>query len=236
MIKLLGILLVAVGFGFRVNALVVVLAAGLVTGLAAGFSVREVATMMGRLFVENRGLVLPIVLMLPIVGLLEKHGLQERIAALMRKTRTATAGRVYWFYQTLRGGLSVLGISLGSHAGMVRPLIVPMAESAASNQLAALRAEGAAQGRGELSEATRERLRAHGAAAENVGNFFSDDILVAVGALLLVKGMLDAAGVPVSLGEIQRWSVPTALWVLLVGWWRYRALDRRLARRKDGGK
>ena len=223
MIKLLGILLVAIGFGFRVNALVVVLAAGLVTGLTAGFSLREMVTMMGKLFVENRGLVLPIVLMLPIVGLLEKHGLQERIVWLMRKTRAATAGRIYWLYQALRGGLSVLGISLGSHAGMVRPLIVPMAE-------------GAAQGRGELTDGARERLRAHGAAAENVGNFFSDDILVAVGALLLVKGILDAAGVPVALADVKLWSVPTALWVLLVGWWRYRALDRALARQKDGGK
>ncbi len=232
MIKLLGILLVAIGFGFRVNALVVVLVAGLVTGVSAGFSLRETVTMMGKFFVENRGLILPIVLMLPVVGLLEKHGLQERIAWLMRKTRTATAGKVYWLYQALRGGLSVLGISLGSHAGMVRPLIVPMAEGAAR----ALRAEGAPKGRGELTEGGRERLRAHGAAAENVGNFFSDDILVAVGALLLVKGMLDAAGVPVSLADIKLWSVPTALWVLLVGWWRYRALDRWLAKQKDGGK
>ena len=106
---------------------------------------------------------------------------------------------------------------------MVRPLIVPMAE-------------GAAKARGELGEATRERVRAHGAAAENVGNFFSDDILVAVGALLLVKGFFDTAGVVVTLEKIKLWSMPTALWVLLVGWWRYRALDRWLARRKDGGK
>lgn len=223
MIKLIGILLVAVGFGFRVNALVVVLAAGLATGLAAGFSLREVVAMMGRFFVENRGLVLPIVLMLPVVGLLEKHGLQERIAALMRRAQAATAGRIFWLYQTLRGGLSVLGISLGSHAGMVRPLIVPMGEAAA-------------KARGELDDATRERVRAHGAASENVGNFFSDDIIVAVGALLLVKSVFDNAGVPVTLEQLKLWSVPTALWVILIGWWRYRALDRWLAKRKDGGK
>lgn len=219
MIKLIGILLVAVGFGFRVNALVVVLAAGVVTGLAAGFSLREVVALMGRFFVENRGLILPIVLMLPVVGLLEKHGLQERIATLMRRVRAATAGRIYWLYQALRGGLSVLGISLGSHAGMVRPLIVPMGEAAAKE-------------RGELTEATRERVRAHGAAAENVGNFFSDDIIVAVGALLLVKSVFDNAGVPVTLEQIKLWSLPTALWVLVIGWWRYRVLDRWLAKRK----
>lgn len=221
MIKLLGILLVAAGFGFRVNALLVVLGAGVVTGLLAGFSLREVVAMMGKFFVENRGLTLPIVLMLPVVGLLEKHGLQERVAHLMSRAQAATPGRILWLYQALRGGLSVLGISLGSHAGMVRPLIVPMAE-------------GAAKARGELDATTRDRVRAHGAAAENVGNFFSDDILVAVGALLLVKSFFDTAGVPVTLEMIKLWSVPTALWVLGVGWWRYRALDRWLAQRKDG--
>jgi len=223
MIKLLGILVGAIGFGFRVNALVVVLAAGVVTGLAAGFPLREVVALMGKFFVDNRGLTLAILLMLPVVGLLEKHGLQERIAVLMRQARAATAGRILWLYQALRGGFSVLGISLGSHAGMVRPLIVPMAE-------------GAAKARGELNEATRERLRAHGAASENVGNFFSDDILVAVGALLLVKGFFDTAGVVVTLEKIKLWSVPTALWVIFIGWWRYRALDRWLDQRKDGDK
>jgi uncharacterized membrane protein len=223
MIKLLGILVVAVGFGFRVNALVVVLAAGLVTGLAAGFPFREVVALIGKFFVENRGLILPIVLMLPVVGLLEKHGLQERVAVLMRRAKAATAGGVYGLYQVLRGGFSVFGISLGSHPGMVRPLIVPMAESAA-------------EARGELSPGTRERLRAHGAAAENVGNFFSDDIFVAVGALLLVKSFFATAGVPVTLATIQLWSAPTALWVVLVGWWRYRALNRWLARQKGGAQ
>jgi uncharacterized membrane protein len=52
----------------------------------------------------------------------------------------------------------------------------------------------------------------------------------------LVKGFFDAAGVVVTLEKIKLWSVPTALWVLLVGWWRYRALDRWLAKRKDGAR
>ena len=221
MIKLVGILVVALGFGFRFNALAVVLVAGVATGLAAGLSPREVAALLGKLFVDNRGLTLPIVLMLPVVGLLEKHGLQQRVAGLMRQAQATTAGRVLWLYQALRGGLSVFGLNLGNHAGMVRPMVAPMAE-------------GAAQARGELSPQTRETIRAHAAAAENVGNFFSDDIVVAVGALLLVKGFFDAAGVPVTLAMIQLWSLPTAGWVLLVGWWRYRALDRRLARQKGG--
>lgn len=222
MIKLLGILLIAIGFGFRWNALAVVLGAGVVTGMLAGFPLHEVVGMVGKFFVENRGLTLPIVLMVPVIGLLEKHGLQEWVAAMMVRTKAATAGHIFWIYQALRGALSILGISLGSHAGMVRPLIVPMAEAAEKLPT-------------DTPEKIREKVRAHGAAAENVGNFFSDDILVAVGALLLVKGFFDTAGVPVELDALKRWSVPTALWVLVVGWWRYRALDRWVADKRKGG-
>ncbi|GAB1488672.1 hypothetical protein MASR2M8_11190 [Opitutaceae bacterium] len=36
----------------------------------------------------------------------------------------------------------------------------------------------------------------------------------------------------VSLGDIKAWSLPTALWVIAVGWWRYRRLDVRIAARR----
>lgn len=218
MIKLLGLVLVAVGFAFRVNPLLVVVVAGLATGLLAGFSPHEVVTMIGQFFVDNRALTLPVILMVPVVGVLERHGLQERVAALIRRAQGATAGRVAWIYQVVRGLSSMVGLSIGNHASMVRPLIVPMAE-------------GAAKRDGEsLSNDKKQDIRAHAAAAENVGNFFSDDIVVAVGAVLLIKAFFDNAGVTVDLGDIKRWSLPTAVWVIAVGWWRYRRLDSRLGR------
>ena len=51
-----------------------------------------------------------------------------------------------------------------------------------------------------------------------------------------LKQLADNAGVPVTLEQIKLWSLPTALWVIVIGWWRYRALDRWLAKRKDGDK
>jgi len=217
MIKLLGIVLVVVGFAFRVNTLLVVLVAGLATGLLAGFSPGELLAMIGRLFVEQRNLTLSVLLMLPVVGVLEKHGLQQRVAALIRGVRAATAGRVLWLYQAVRGISSMFGLNLANHASMVRPLIAPMAEAAKP---------------GELAPADRAAIRAHAAAAENVGNFFSDDIVVAVAALLLIKGFFEAAGVEVSLRDLKLWGLPTAAWVLAVGWWRYARLDRRLTQRR----
>jgi uncharacterized membrane protein len=217
MIKLLGIVLIAVGFALRWNALLVVLLAGIATAFLAGFSWIEIVRMTGQFFVDNRALGLPTILLVPIVGLLEQHGLQHHVAELMRRARAATAGRVLWLYQCIRGLSSMFGLSIGNHASMVRPLVAPMSESAARQ-------------RGESSEQSRQDIRAHAAASENVGNFFSDDIFVAVAALLLVKGVLDTAGVPVSLRDVQLWSAPTAVWVLAVGWWRYRVLDARLQR------
>jgi uncharacterized membrane protein len=218
-IKLAGLAVVALGFALRINALLVIVVAGIVTGLAAGLSLQEIVTLIGKFFVDNRALTLPVILMVPVVGVLERHGLQERVATLVRRLVAATAGRVLWLYQAIRALTSVFGLNIGNHASMVRPLIAPMAEAAAESRA------------GPLEPARRAEIRAHAAAAENVGNFFADDIVVAVGALLLVKASLDSAGVEVPLRAIKLWSLPTALWVVLVGWWRYRRLDARLGRK-----
>jgi uncharacterized membrane protein len=221
MIKLLGLFLIGVGFACRLNPLLVVVVGGIATGLLAGFSFHEVITMIGQYFTDNRGMMLPVILMVPIVGLLERHGLQERVAALIRRAKAATAGGVIWFYQVLRGLTSVFGLSIGNHAAMVRPLIAPMAEGAERTR------------NDQPAERERDEIRAHAAAAENVGNFFSDDIVVAVGALLLIKAFFDNAGVEVALSDLKLWSLPTAVWVIAVGWWRYRRLDRRLKKAAD---
>ena len=217
MIKLTGILLVALGFALRLNTLLSVLAAGVVTGLIAGFSFEAIMRMLGEFFIDNRFMTLPVILMMPVIGLLEKHGLQERAAVLIKQAGAATAGRVLLLYQAIREGTSMLGLNVGGHASMVRPLIAPMAEGAAQAQ------------HGELSAAATAAIRAQAAAAVNTGNFFADDILVAVGPVLLMKGFFDSVGVEVKLMHLAWWGLPTALWVLGVGWWRYRALDRKLA-------
>ncbi len=261
MSKLLGIVLIAVGFAFRWNALLVVLLAGIATGLLAGFSFREIVQLTGRFFVDNRALTLPVILLVPVVGILERHGLQQRVAALMRRAKAATPGRVLWIYQVVRGVSSMFGMSIGNHASMVRPLVVPMAEAAAAPRAEAAHApraeagfgdpalhcgneagsgDPALQGRGKAGfgdpalQLEKEAIRAHAAAAENVGNFFADDIFVAVGALLLIKGFYDTVDVPVSLRDIQLWSAPTAVAVIVIGWWRYRVLDARLRRARGG--
>lgn len=217
--KLIGLAVVVAGFALRLNTLAVIFAAGLSTGLAAGFSWLEIMEMVGRFFTDQRNLTLPVILMVPVVGLLERHGLRQRVATLIRQAKVTSAGQVLWFYQCLRELTSMVGLSIGNHASMVRPLIVPMAEAAAQEKAG-----------GKLAPAGSQSIRAQAGAAENVGNFFADDIFVAIGALLLIKGFFDTAKIEVSLRDIQLWSLPTALWVMAVGWWRFRRLDAGLGR------
>jgi uncharacterized membrane protein len=131
MIKLIGILIVAIGFALRFNTLLVVMAAGIGTGLVAGMSFNEIMALFGRYFVENRYMTLPVVLMLPVIGLLERHGLRERAEAIIKQAKAATAGRVLLSYTALRQISVAFGVNVGGHAGMVRPLVAPMAEAAA---------------------------------------------------------------------------------------------------------
>lgn len=238
MIKLIGILVVAVGFALRFNTLLVVMAAGIATGLVAGMSFNEILTLFGKYFVENRYMTLPVVLMVPVIGLLERHGLQERAETLIRQTRAATAGRVLLLYCAVRQISISLGVNLGGHAAAVRPLVAPMAEAAAKLQFekAALPAEEAARApHGALPEKTVESIRAHAAAAENVGNFFGEDIFIAVGAILLMKGFFDAQKIEVSVWAMALWGIPTALVAFAAMAWRARALDRRIARETGKG-
>ncbi len=259
MINLIGILVVAVGFALRFNTLLVVMAAGVVTGLVAGMSFNEIIEAFGKYFVENRYMTLPVVLMVPLIGLLERHGLQERAVALIRQMKAVTAGRVILLYTGVRQITVALGINIGSsggaHASFVRPLVAPMAEAAARQQVSALQAKaaakqqsartapraGAAAGRqtsGEaeggarmiLSEETIGLIRANAAAAENTGNFFGEDVFIAVGAILLMKGFFDNLKIEVSVWGMALWGIPSAVLAFGVMCWRARVLDRSIDR------
>ncbi len=214
LVKLIGILLVAVGFLFRLNTLLVVMVAGIVTGMVSGLSFYDVISMFGKFFIENRYMSMPIILTLPVIGILERYGLKERAEALITKSKGATTGRVLMSYFTIRESSAALGLNIGGHAQTVRPLVAPMAE-------------GAAQGRyGKLPEKLREKIKANAAAAENTAWFFGEDIFIATGAILLMKGFFDSVGMHVGVWDMALWGIPTAISALIVSWIRFRRFDK----------
>jgi uncharacterized membrane protein len=226
---LLGVLVVVVGFAARLNPLLTVVAAALVTGVAAVIApgvtpavllagAGETLAVLGKGFKDNRYISVTWMI-LPLIGLLEREGLQERARVLIQKLKSATTGRLLLIYLVIRQGTAALGLtSLGGHPQMVRPLIAPMAEAAAE-----ARDPG-------LSDGSRNRVKAFAAATDNIGLFFGEDIFIAIASILLIKGFLEANGIIVSPLNLSLWAIPTAIAALLIHGTRLLLLDRALAR------
>jgi len=210
-----GIAIIVLGFSLRLNPLPVVALAALATGLAAGHDLIAVVSAFGKAFNDNRFVTIPW-LVLPVIGLLERYGLKEQAHRLVGRVRAATPGRLLLIYMVLRQVTAALGLTaLGGHAQMVRPLIAPMAEGAAD----------------EPSDDDRQTIRAYAASADNIGVFFGEDIFIAIGSVLLIKGFLAQNGIAVGPLDLSVWAIPTAFVALAVHGVRLLLLDRRLKRK-----
>lgn len=220
-LPLAGILIVVVGFLLRLNPLLVVTVAALATGLAAGRAFTEVIAAFGKAFNDNRYVSI-IWLLLPVIGLLERYGLQQGARTVIGKLRGATTGRLLVAYLLFRQVTAALGlISIAGHAQTVRPLVAPMAEAAAE------------QRHGDLDEATREEVKSFAAATDNVGVFFGEDIFIAVASILLIKGFLEQNGIELAPLELSVWAIPTAILAFLVHGARLLYIDRKLSARVE---
>jgi len=217
-----GIAVVVIGFLLRFNPLLVVAAAALTTGLAAGLGPVEVVSAFGKAFNDNR-YVSAIWIVLPVIGLLERAGLQERARQLIAALEGATTGRLLIAYLLFRQITAAVGLyAIAGHAQTVRPLVAPMAEAAAERQSP------------NLDQTMRERVRAWAAATDNVGVFFGEDIFVAIASILLIKGFLEQFGIELTPLELSLWAIPTAIAAFIIHGARLLRLDRRLRRGASG--
>ncbi len=196
---LAGIVIVVIGFAVRANPLAVVVAAAFGSGLGAGLSVPEVVAALGKAFQQNRYVSVPW-LTLPVIGLMERAGLQEQAAALISRTKAATTSRILLIYLGFRQITAAIGLTqIAGHAQTVRPLLAPMVEAAATRD------------QPDISEDARNRVKAMAAATDNVGIFFGEDIFLAIASILLIKGFLESAGIIVQPLELSVWAIPSAI-------------------------
>ncbi len=215
---LIGIALVVVGFALKLNPMLVVTAAAIVTGLIAGMDPIEVISTFGKAFNDNR-IIAIVWIVLPVIGLLERFGLQQRAAALIQTMRNATTGRLLILYLLYRQLTAAIGLhSTAGHPQTVRPLVAPMALAAARKQ------------HGELSEADTEEIKAYAAATDNVGLFFGEDIFFAIGSIVLVQQTLVTYGYDLAPLELALWAIPTAIAAFIIHSVRLLFFDHRLAR------
>lgn len=215
---LAGIAIVVIGFALRFNPLLVVVSAALATGVLAGLDPLAVVEALGKAFNDNRYISVTWII-LPVIGLLERYGLQERASTLIAGMRGATMGRLLVAYLAFRQITSALGMKdIGGHPQAVRPLVAPMAEAAALKT------------HGDLPDAQRDQVKAMAAATDNIGLFFGEDIFFAIASILLIQGVFEAAGYPLTPLQLSVWAIPSALCAFAIHGARILAFDRRLGR------
>jgi len=218
---LLGVALIVLGFLTRRNAVQVVIAGGVLSGLLAGLSVPRLLALIGDSFVNDRALLL-IALTLPAVGVLERAGLREHAGHWVERMRRLNLVRLLWTYLGVRQLFSMLGMTnVAGHPQTVRPILAPMSEAALA------RDKGAP-----LDEEEAQKVRALAAATDNVGLFFGEDVFIALGAVLLIQGFYAGQGIDLAPLSIAIWALPTAIAAFVIHGLRV-VLARRSWLRRD---
>lgn len=238
LLKLIGVVIIVAGIALKLRTTLVVVVAALATGLVAGLPLFShegffqqvpyltklgqagIINTLGKAFADNRLMTL-FILTLPAIGLSERFGLQEQSAALIRRVRAATVGRLQIVYQLFRIVHGAIGIRLNGHPAFVRPLIFPMSLGAA---------QAKANGR-EVEEQAVEKIKAANAAAENYGNFYGQNLSPVQAGILLVYGVMQGLGFTVGLWDLVFYTIPVVVASVILGFIQFTRLDRILNRR-----
>ena len=220
-LKLIGVVIVIIGFAIKFDTIATVVIAGLATGLVAGVTPMEIFDTLGKSFISNRTATL-FVLTLPVIGVCERYGLKEKAIDFIRSIKNATTGRVILIYQAIRTLAAAFSVRLGGHPQFVRPVVVPMAEGAASKY-------------GEVTPEVSDVIRGASAAAENYGNFYAQNCFMGASGTLLIVATLVEQGFDVSAVQIATWSIPIAVTSVLVGIVRNLMLDKKIEKMMNAG-
>jgi uncharacterized membrane protein len=215
-LKLIGVLIVVVGFILKFDTIAVVVVAGIVTGFVAGMSPVDILTVLGNSFVNQR-LATLFVLTLPVIGICERYGLKDKAVDLIRKFSMATSGGIISIWLAIRSLSAAFSVRLGGHPQFIRPLIEPMANAASVARY------------GQLKESSIDKIKGYCAASENVGNFMAQNCFMGASGTLLIVTTLTEQGQNVNALQIAMMSIPIAVLAVLVGiahnWLFDRSLD-----------
>lgn len=218
LLKLLGIVIVIAGFALKLDSILVILVAAVVTAIVGGLGPVTLLETLGSTFVANRSMAIFIIVML-VTGTLERNGLREAAAALIGKFKGATSGLVIGLYGIMRSIFAAFNVGFGGVAGFVRPVIMPMAEGAI-----------VAQGY-EPNEEHLEELKGMAAGMENITWFFGQVLFVGGSGGLLVQSTLAGLGIEVELAQLAAIEIPVCVIATIVAIVFYLIKDRKMIKK-----
>lgn len=221
LIKLLGVVIVIVGFALKLDSILIIFLALITTGIVGGLGVDGLLETIGTNFVANRSMAIFIMILL-VTGTLERNGLREAAADLIKKVKGATAGKLICVYGALRGFFGAFNVGFGGVAGFIRPVLLPMAEGA-------VKSEGH-----EPTEEHMEDIKGMASAMENITWFFFQVLFVGGSGGILVQSTLASLGYEVELIELAAKEIPIALIALVVACVYFLMKDKKLTKKYYG--
>lgn len=219
LLKLLGILIVVIGFVLKLDSILIIMIAAIVTALVAGMDPVTFLETLGSSFVANRSMCVFVMVMV-VTGTLERNGLKQAAANLMKKFKNASAGVVLAIYGVFRLVFAAFNVSFGGVAGFVRPIVLPMATAATKKN-------------GEkISEKYEENLKGMASGMENIAWFFGQVLFVGTSGMILVQSTLAGLGYDVELVDLMKVQIPVAIIAVAVAIVYYYLKDKQLSRKE----
>ena len=219
LIKLLGIVIVVAGFALKLDSILIIMVAAVATAVVGGMDPVAFLDTLGESFVSNRSMCI-FIMTFVITGTLERSGLRQAAAALIRKLKNASAGMIVSAYGVVRVLFAAFNVNFGGVAGFIRPVVMPMEQ-------AAVERDGK-----KIDEKHLEELKGVSAGIDNVAWFFGQVLFIGGSGGLLVQGTLAGLGYDVSLADLAAVQVPVAVLAMLAAIIYYNLIDRRLMKRR----
>lgn len=219
LLKLLGILIVVIGFVLKLDSILIIMIAAIVTALVAGMDPVTFLETFGSSFVANRSMCVFVMVMV-VTGTLERNGLKQAAANVMKKFKNASAGVVVAIYGVFRLIFAAFNVSFGGVAGFVRPIVLPMATAAAKKN-----------GK-KISEKYEENLKGMASGMENIAWFFGQVLFVGTSGMILVQSTLAGLGYNVELVDLMKVQIPVAIIAVAVAIVYYYLKDKQLSRKE----
>lgn len=218
LIKLLGIVIIIVGFAMKKDSILIILLASIVTALVGGLGISGLLEILGKSFVANRSMAIFILIML-VTGTLERNGLKEAAAKLIGKIKNPTSGKVIAAYGFMRAIFASFNVSFGGVAGFVQPIIMPMATGA-------IEASGH-----KPKEEHIEELKGMASAMENISWFFCQVLFVGGSGALLVQSTLETEGYKVDLVDLAMAELPVGIFAVTIAIIYFVLKDKKLRKK-----
>ena len=215
---LVGVLVVIIGFAIKLEPIAIIVVSAIVTAIFGGINVIDLLETVGTTFVANRNQLITIILMI-LTGTLERNGLKEAGADLIRRAKGLTTGMLIAIWGVLDEIFIIFKIPIGGIPSFVRPIMMPMT-------LGIIESKGY-----DIAPEHEETIKALYGKDYNVSNFFGQCLFAANSSVLLIQSTLASIGYDVDVMQIVMVQVPVAIFAMIVNATQTLIVDKRMIKK-----